>query len=395
VALNRIRVLRVIARMNMGGPAHQTALLSGRRFDPERYETLLVHGTLAPGEEAMSYLAEAEGAKTLFIPELAQPVNPINDARALRRLGAVMRGFRPQIVHTHTAKAGILGRLAALLFQRPRPLIVHTYHGHVLEGYFSPLLSDVYRRLERALGRASDLLIGVSQATVDDLVRLGIAPRERFRVVPLGLDLDPFAEITAEPGSELRTEMGAGPDHVVFSYVGRLVPIKRIDLLLRGFAQTPADGGSPRLLIAGDGEIRPQLERLAETLGVRDRIRFLGYRRDVNHVIAASDAAVLSSENEGTPVSLIEAAAAGRPAVATEVGGVPEVVSPETGILVPPGDEAALARGMSRLAGDPELRQAMGRQARQRALERYSASRLVSDVKALYEELLAARAAYH
>jgi glycosyltransferase involved in cell wall biosynthesis len=384
-------VLRIIARLNMGGPAQQAALLSGQRFDPERYETLLVHGSLAPGEDSMSYLAEAEGAKTLFVPELAQPVNPIRDARALIRLIRLVRRYRPHIVHTHTAKAGFVGRLAALLAVRPKPVIVHTYHGHVLENYFGPRKTALYRRLESLMGRVSDLLVGVSQATVDDLVRLRIAPRERFRVIPLGLDLSPFAAIGPDAKSELRAELGLGPEQVLFSYVGRLVPIKRLDLLLRAFARMDAESESSQLLIVGDGELRHFLEDLARELRIDRRVHFLGYRADIGSVAMAADVAVLSSDNEGTPVSLIEAAAAGRPAVATVVGGVPEVVTPGTGTLVPPGDEEALARGMSRIVADPQLRREMGERARAQALQRHSAERLISDMSARYEDLLTAR----
>jgi glycosyltransferase involved in cell wall biosynthesis len=389
VVLTRIRVLRIIARLNMGGPAHQASLLSGRRFDPERYETLLVHGSLASGEKSMAYLAEGEGAKTLFVPELAPPLNPIRDARALTRLARIARRFQPQIVHTHTAKAGFVGRLAALMASRPRPAIVHTYHGHVLEAYFGPGKTALYRRLEFLAARFSDLLVGVSQATVDDLVRLGVAPRDRFRVVPLGLDLEPFARIGPGTESDLRAELSIRPEQVVFSYVGRLVPIKRLDLLLRAFARMDADTESSQLLVVGDGETRPALERLSRELRIDSRVHFLGYRGNIESVAAAADAAVLSSENEGTPVSLIEAAAAGRPAVATAVGGVPEVVTRETGILVSPGDDEAMASAMSRIARDRQLRQAMGEKARERALLRHSAERLISDMKSLYEELLA------
>jgi UDP-N-acetylmuramyl pentapeptide phosphotransferase/UDP-N-acetylglucosamine-1-phosphate transferase/glycosyltransferase involved in cell wall biosynthesis len=385
-----IRVLHVIARLNMGGPAQLAGLLSGRRFDPERFETLLAHGSLAPGEESMSYVAEGEGARTVFVPELTQPVSPIRDIRALIKLAGVMRRFRPHIVNTHTAKAGFIGRVAALLFVRPRPVIVHTYHGHVLEGYFGPLRSGVYRRLGSAIGRASDCLISVSQATVDDLVRLGVAPRERFRVIPLGLDLEPFERET-KAGADLRAELGTGPKQMLFSYVGRLAPIKRVDLLLRAFARANGASHPAHLLIVGDGEIRPALERLARELRVDSRVHFLGYRRDVRDINSAADAAVLSSENEGTPVSVIEAAASGRPAVVTAVGGVPEVVSPETGILVEPGDEEGLARGMNRIARNRELLREMGERAQERALRRYSAAHVLEQMARLYESLLASR----
>jgi glycosyltransferase involved in cell wall biosynthesis len=295
----------------------------------------------------------------------------------------VVRSFRPQIVHTHTAKAGALGRTAALSSGRPRPLIVHTYHGHVLEGYFGRAVTAGYRGVERGLARFSDRLVGVSQATVDDLVRLRVAPRERFEVIPLGLELDRFLELGPAPEAS---------GDVVALYAGRLVPIKRVDLLLRALARARAAGAPLRLVVLGDGELRPALERLAAELGIAASVTFLGYRDDVVPHLAAADLAVLSSANEGTPVALIEAAAAGRPSVGTRVGGVADVVAEGTGRLVASGDEEALAHALTELAGDRELRLRLGAAARDHVRARYSSERLLADVDRLYRELLDARA---
>jgi glycosyltransferase involved in cell wall biosynthesis len=373
----------------MGGPAHQASLLSGRRLDPARYETLLIHGSVPPGEESLAELAQEEGASTEFVEELGRPVSPFDDLRALARLRTIARRFRPHLVHTHTAKAGFLGRVVALSL-RPRPAVVHTYHGHVLEGYFTPPVNRAYRSLEAFLSRFSDSLIGVSDATVDDLVRLRVAPRERFQIVPLGLDLDPFAQVSDRDGQGLRAQLGLGGDDLVCTYVGRLVTIKRLDVLIGGFARAREVDQRLRLVIVGDGELRPSLERMVNRLGVTSAVTFLGYRRDLPPIIAATDIAVLTSASEGTPVSLIEAGAAGRPAVASAVGGVPEVVIPETGLLFPPGDERALGRALLRMADDSQLRVEMGRRARDHVLVRYSVARLVADIDALYQDLLGA-----
>ena len=384
----RLRVLQVIGRLNMGGPAHIAALLSGRRFDPDRYETLLVHGSLAPGEESLAGLAEEEGATMHHLPELQQPVQPLRDAQALAKLIRLVRGFRPHVVHTHTAKAGFLGRQAALAL-RPRPALVHTYHGHVLEGYFGASKSRLYLEMERALARVSDCLIGVSQATVDDLVRLGVAPRSKFRVLPLGLDLDRLAELPGELRAASRAELGIGDGEILLVFVGRIVPIKRLDLLLEALAEARKADPRLRLAIVGDGAERPQLERQAAELGIGGDVRFLGYRRELRPVFAAADLAVLSSDNEGTPVSLIEAAAAGLPAVSTDVGGVREVVSEATGILTPQGDAPALARALVEMSSDAPRRERYGEAARRHAIHSYGAKRLLTDVDTLYRELLA------
>jgi glycosyltransferase involved in cell wall biosynthesis len=387
----RTRVLRVIARLNMGGPAHHVGFLSGL-LDPARYETLLLHGEIGAGEASLSTTADRLGVRRETVPGLRPELRPLDDLRALIGLVRRVRAFRPHIVHTHTAKAGMLGRLAAVLAGRPRPIIVHTYHGHVLEGYFGRIQNDFYRGLERALARVSDALIGVSSATVDDLVRLRIADRSKFRVIPIGLDLDAFISSGAADGAEFRAEAGAADGELLLTFVGRLVPIKRVDVLLSAFAHASAAGAGPmRLAIVGDGDLREQLERQARELGVADRVWFAGYRADMVAVASAADIAVLSSDNEGTPVSLIEAGAAAKPAVSTHVGGVADVVTPETGLLAPAGDGDALGSRIAELAADGDRRAAMGSRAREHIRARFSVERLVRDIEALYGELLAQR----
>jgi glycosyltransferase involved in cell wall biosynthesis len=386
-----VRIVRVIARLNMGGPAHHVGLL-GSRLDPERYETLLLHGDLGAGEDSLEDSVRARGAAMGRVPGLRPELRPHDDARALASLVRAISRLRPDIVHTHTAKAGMLGRLAAVLTSRPRPKIVHTYHGHVLEGYFGPVKNATYRGLERRLAAVSDALIGVSSATVEDLVRLGIAPRAQFRVIPIGLDLEPFLNASPEDGRSFRAEAGVQEDEVLLTFVGRLVPIKRVDVLLRAFAHARGAGAPVRLAVVGDGELRPELERLAADLGVADRVWFAGYRADMLPVATGSDIAVLSSDNEGTPVSLIEAAAAGTPAVATGVGGVADVVNHNTGLVAPAGDFQSLGRAVAALGADPEGRIEMGARARQHVAARFSVTRLVSDIDSLYTELLDPRA---
>lgn len=377
--------------MNIGGPAYHVSLLSGR-LDPDRYETLLVAGRPGPGEGSFEELARRHGARMILLPCLAPEIDPYADLRSLRALGRIIRGFAPDIVHTHTAKAGALGRTAAVMAQIPRPLILHTYHGHVLEEYFRPTVTAGYRAVERSLARVTDRLVGVSQSTVDDLVRLGVSARERFAVVPLGLELGRFLSLDARPDPRARAAVGAGEDDVIALYAGRLVPIKKVDVLLRAVACARGTGTPLRLIVLGDGELRPALERLARELGVADDVTFLGYRQDVVPYLAAADIAVLSSANEGTPVALIEAAASARPLVGTSVGGVADVVAEGTGRLVPSKDPEALASALSELAGDRELRRQLGARAREHVRSRYTSERLLVDVDRLYQEVLAARA---
>jgi glycosyltransferase involved in cell wall biosynthesis len=370
----------------MGGPAHHVGFLSGL-LDHERYETLLLHGEIGAGEAQLSTTADRLGVRRETVPGLRPELRPWDDLRALFALIRWVRRYRPDLVHTHTAKAGMLGRLAAMLAGRPRPLIVHTYHGHVLEGYFGPLRNFVYRSLERLLARFSDVLIGVSGATVDDLVRLRIAPRSKFRVIPIGLDLEPFTHPPNGTRAAFRREIGASADDVVLTFVGRLVPIKRVDVALRALSHARASGAAVRLAIVGDGEERPDLERLAAELGVSDVTTFVGYTDDMVEVTAGSDIALLTSANEGTPVSLIEAAAAGRAAVATAVGGVRDVVTSVTGLLTEAGDAEAVGMAIAELGSDPERRTAMGVAAQKHVLERFSVARLLNDIDGLYREL--------
>ncbi len=265
----------------------------------------------------------------------------------------------------------------------PRPVIVHTYHGHVLEGYFGPARNALYRDLEHRLAGVSDALIGVSQATVDDLVRLGVAPPEKFRVVPIGLDLDRFLASTPADGADVPR---ASPACATTSCCSRSWDgscRSSASTCCCGRSRVAREAGAPvRLAIVGDGAPRGELEQLAADLGVSEQVWFAGYRGDTMPVAAAADIAVLSSDNEGTPVSLIEAGAAGKPAVSTDVGGVAEVVTPETGLLAPAGDHERLGRAIAALAGDAEGRARMGAAAREHVRRRYSVDRLVQTSRA-------------
>ncbi len=379
----RIRVARVIARLNVGGPAIQAIALT-RRLEPLGYDTLLIRGSEAPREGSMDHLAEELGVRPLRIARMGRELG-VGDIGAFVSLVRVLRRLRPDIVHTHAAKAGTLGRLAALVPGRGRPRVtVHTFHGHSLEGYFSRPKATLFRCVERFLAARTTRLIAVSAEVRDDLVRLAVAPAAFIEVVPLGLDLARFdvePAARARRGGELRALLGIPAGARVVTLVARLVPIKRVDRFL-AVARELADLDDVWFLVVGDGELHDELRALAQP----ERIVWAGMQRDMPAVCFASDVVVLTSDNEGTPVSLIEAQAAGVPVVATRVGGAAAVVDPRTGLLVDRDDVAGfacavrtlLARGAD--AGDP----------RAHVVEAFSLDRLVADVDALYRRLLAA-----
>jgi glycosyltransferase involved in cell wall biosynthesis len=384
-----IKVLRVIARLNMGGPAlHVAYLTAGLR---ERgYDTTLVAGSLARGEDSMDFVAEQLGIRVEHVAELRRDISFVHDLRAVLSLARLIRRERPTILHTHTAKAGAVGRMAALLAGGARPpIVVHTFHGHVLRGYFGPVRSFAFRQLERLLARMTTALVAVSPEVRDDLVALGVAPRERFTIVRLGIQLAERVE-DQDGRDETRRVLGIGPDRFTVGWIGRMTGVKRTTDVLLAFKRLRERGVDACLCMVGDGPDREPLERRAHELGIMRRTLFLGYQEDVAPFYAAFDAMILPSGNEGTPVSAIEALAAGRPVVATRVGGVPDVVRDgEDGFLVDAGDVDTLAARLAQLAGDATLRRTMGEAGRARVLGRYSVERLVDDVDRLYRSLLA------
>jgi glycosyltransferase involved in cell wall biosynthesis len=391
LAEQRVKVLRVIARLNIGGPALHVAYLTAGLAD-RGYDTTLVAGTVGRGEESMAGVADRRGVRVETLEKLHREIAPIRDLRAILQLARVIRRERPTILHTHTAKAGAVGRIAALLAGDARPpIVVHTFHGHVLRGYFSPLATLAFRTLERLLARMTTALVAVSPEVRDDLVRLGVAPASKFIVVRLGIELGERVGLDNEARRETRRLMGLGPDAFVVGWVGRMTAVKRTDDVVRALRELVDLGVDAYVCLVGDGPDREHLEVLAHELGVIKRCLFVGYQDDVARFYNAIDVLLLPSVNEGTPVSVIEALAAERPAVATGVGGIPDVVRDGVdGYLVGVGQPAALAARLAELAGDPERRARMGAEGRARVMERYSVDRLVDDIDRLYRSLLEA-----
>lgn len=384
-----IRVLRVIARLNMGGPALHVAYLTAGLAE-RGYRTTLVAGELSRGEESMAFVADRLGVPVVTVSELHREISPIRDAVATVRLARLIRSERPHILHTHTAKAGALGRLAALLAgPSARPLIVHTFHGHVLRGYFGGFRAWAFKLVERLLARTTDALVAVSPQVRDDLVALGVAPAEKFVVVRLGIELEERVAVANGAREDARRLLGIPPDRFVVGWVGRMTGVKRTTDLLRALEALRGRGVDATLCLVGDGPDRLAFEEEAYRRGLARHCLSLGYQDDVARWYATFDAFVLPSGNEGTPVTTIEALASGRPVVATRVGGVPDVVGDgEDGFLVEVGDTDGLAERLARLAADPALRERMGAAGRERVLSRYDVDRLVDDVDRLYRSLL-------
>lgn len=384
-----VRVLRVIARLNVGGPARHVALLNAG-MDRTRFRSWLVTGTENPAEGSLLDYAVARGVEPLVIPEmLGQATFAPRDVVALARLIALVRRIRPHVVHTHTAKAGFLGRLAARA--AGVPVVLHTYHGHVLSGYYGQAKTAGLRLMERGLARCSDRLIAVSEQIRADLIRFRVAPPDRITVVPLGLDLDEMFRAPARRG-EWRRELGLGPEVPLIGIVGRIFPIKNHALFLAAAAQVAASRPAARFVVVGDGMLRAEMEQRAARPDLTGRVVFTGWRRDLDRIYADLDVLVVSSRNEGTPVSAIEAMAAGCAVVSTRVGGLPDLIDDgRTGTLVPPDDPAALASAIEGVLEDQAGTERMRRAARLDVERRFMASRLVRDLEGLYLGLLAAK----
>jgi glycosyltransferase involved in cell wall biosynthesis len=394
-ATARPKVLRVIARLNVGGPARQ-ALILHERLPSRGFDTRLVHGLVGRGEASLEDEIDVRGLETVRLPDLGRRIQPWSDLRAFAYLLRRMLAEQPDIVHTHTAKAGALGRLAALFYNRLRGrrhqcVVVHTFHGHVFHGYFGPVGNWAVRAIERALARATDCVVTISPRQRQDIVdRYRIAPGGRVAVVPLGLELDRFFQL-GPVDCALRRELGFPDDAVLLGYVGRLVAIKDLVTTLEALTLALPRAPQLRLVLVGDGDQRVALEEHARRVGVEAHVRFVGWRSDLERIYAGVDAVVLSSRNEGTPVALVEAMASGRPTVATAVGGVADVVADGvTGLLVPSGNALQMALALVRLAESPDERARLGAAGR-RAAAYYGYDHLLEALSSLYWKALVSK----
>ena len=384
-----VLVHRLIARLNTGGPAMHVVHLA-EALDPTRFRTRLITGGITEDEGDMTYYARERGVEVTEIRGMSRLLSPLGDLRSFLTLLRIFRRERPTIVHTHTAKAGTVGRLAAKA--AGVPVIIHTFHGHVLGGlYFSRNKTRFFLEIERWLAKSTDKLVVLTHDQAREMAEdLRIAPPDRFAVIPLGLNLQPFADTDrAAARSRLRAELRIEQDRPVVGIVGRMVPVKNHELLFDALALLKGRVGSaPHLIVVGSGGREQALRAYVSDKGLEDVVHWLGWRKDLPQVFPVFDVTALTSFDEGTPVSLIESLASGTPVVSLAVGGVPEILEGgELGRLVYSASDDEVADAIESVLVSPPSREDAER-ARKLVLERFSIRRLAGDIERLYEDAL-------
>lgn len=392
-----IRVLRILNRFNLGGPTYNAAYLT--RYLPPEFETLLVGGKNDPSEKNSEFIPKQLGIDPVIVEQMRRSLSLAQDWKAYWHIRSKMKAFDPHIVHTHASKAGALGRLAA--YSLKVPVVLHTFHGHVFDAYFSKLSASVYKNIERRLAGLSTGIIAISEAQKHDLShKYSICPAEKIRVIPLGFDLSRFREKQDEKRTQFRKRYHVADDELAIGIIGRLVPIKNHDLFLEALKIVIGKSRYKiRAFIVGDGESKHHIMKKARDLGLETvdwqarqkpaPLTFTGWITEMEQVNAGMDIIALSSLNEGTPVSLIEAQAAGKPIVSTNVGGIGNVVVPgETALLSSSHHASEFAKNLLQLTENPELREKMGQGGWEMVREKFHYQRLVNDMAAYYHELL-------
>lgn len=405
------RILRIINRFNLGGPTHNAAYLT--RYLPANFETLLVGGPAGDSEESSGHILRSLDVEARILPELQRELSPWQDRAAFRQIKQIIRDFKPDIVHTHAAKAGALGRMAAS--ELGVKAVVHTFHGHVFHSYFGPVRTAVFKNIERFLAQRTSRIIAISERQKSELVdEHHICKASKVKVIPLGFDLSKFRETQDEKRALFRHVYGVADDEIAIGIIGRLVPVKNHDLFLRGLKYLKERTNKKvRGFIIGDGTQREHILQEAAGLGLstvqarsfngsgfgagvngkpvvgRADLTFTSWVNEIDYIHAGVDIVALTSFNEGTPVSLIEAQAAGRPVVSTRVGGIENVVADGvTGLLSANNDDRALGENLLELVENPSRRSSMAAKGWPQVGERFHYSRLVKDMAALYNELI-------
>ncbi len=389
------RVLRIINRLNLGGPTYNAAYLT--KYMEPQYETLLVSGMKEESEESSEYIVENLGIKPVYMPDMYRELNPFKDYKSYYRLRKLIDDYKPNVVHTHAAKAGAVGRLAAI--HSGVKVIVHTFHGHVFHSYFNPAKTRMFIEIERYLAKRTTAIITLSDIQKSELVdTFKIAPANKFEIIPLGFDLRRFEEGKEEKRKRFRAMYNIADDEIAIGIVGRLAPVKNHPLFLNAIKQVAEQTQQKlRVFIIGDGEERPKLEAMAHSLqlnytatkGQKALLTFTSWIKDIDVSNAGMDIIVLSSDNEGTPVSLIEAQASAKPIVSTNVGGIENVVlTNETALLSERGNAQQLAQNILALTENAQRRLAMAQKGSDHVREKFSYTRLCSDMIQLYDRLL-------
>lgn len=392
------KVLQIVNRLNLGGITPNVAYLA-KYLSPE-FETVLLAGQKDESEASSEFIVHQLGIEPHYVRSMYRSLNPFKDISAYFEIKRFIEEFKPDIVHTHAAKSGALGRLAAS--RAGVPVIVHTFHGHVFHSYFGRFKSGVFRQIERYLARKTTKIIAISEAQRYEIAEVfKIAPLSKFAIIPLGFDLDRFQMNQKEKRQSFRTEFGIADDIVCIGIIGRLVPVKNLGLFLRGLQYLKKNAKQEYCaFIVGDGESRAEIEQLATALGISyvvnekvsdsTQLIFTSWRRDIDFVNAGMDIVALTSTNEGTPVSLIEAQAANKAIVSTRVGGIKDIViEGETALLSDIGDETLFYLNLLSVVENAELRLKIGQKGYEFVMKRFAYQRLVSDVKGLYNILLA------
>jgi len=382
------KIVRIIARLNIGGPSIHTVLLSSE-LNKRGHRDVLVCGKVNDSEGDMMYLARDYNVTPIVVPDLGREISLIKDFKAFITLFSLLMRERPDIVHTHTAKAGTLGRLAAIC--AGVPIKVHTFHGHIFDGYFSPMKARAFLLIERFLALFTDRVIAVSELVKDEIVnKLKVTEDSKCVVVPLGFELGRFLECEKRRGA-FRKELNVGPDALLVGIVGRLVPIKNHTMFL-GVAKNIIDkkiNPGIKFVIIGDGECAGDLKKQVQKHGLENGVLFTGWRQDLASVYADLDVIALTSLNEGTPVSIIEACACAKPVIATDVGGVRDIVAQgENGYLAASNDVEDFSNKLADLLCDEGTRARFGSRGRELVRTKYSKERLVKDIESLYDDCL-------
>ena len=383
------KILRIINRFNLGGPTYNAGLLT--KYLSDEYETILVGGNHEESEGSSMHIVEHLGLEPVIIPEMQRSVNPKNDRIAYNKIQKIIQDFKPDIVHTHASKAGALGRKAA--FSAKIPQIYHTFHGHVFHSYFGSLKTNFYKNIERRLAKKSTNIIAISELQKKELSEIHrICPAEKIKVIPLGFDLTPFYTNTEAKRKEFRSKWNIKENEVAIGIVGRIVPIKDHVFFIHVIEQVLKKTSKKiRVFIVGDGEERVNIQALISkkklsysSNSTPALFQFTSWMKNVDEVNAGMDIICLTSKNEGTPVSLIEAQASGNPVVSTNVGGIENVISAdETGYLSDVGDLEQFTINLLKLIENEGIRNNMSNKGREKSTH-YSFENLISNIKSLY-----------